>query len=143
MKQITPTKNSISKFQYFSSCQDSLSDRKIPVDETGYSAEECFHAYETYGELPPCREPELLNRAFNGKKRHGVLVDNCGQDYYDRQLFARELKQNYPEWVRVEILKRASQISLAELGFIPEFIETGEDFTTINLKEFLKTRKSL
>ena len=101
------------------------------MEPAGYSAAECFHVHETYGVSLPCREPELLTRALNGKQWHGVTVTNCAQDYVDRILFASELKSNYPEWVQKDILGRASQLALAQIGFVPSFVKTGEDFTTL------------
>lgn len=129
------------KFEYFASCIDTLYEVRIPFDALGYSAEHCFNEYETHGKLPACKEPELLSRALNGKKRHGILVDNCSKDYVDRILFARELNE-YPKWVKEEILIRAKKISLDKFGFVLEFIETGEDFSTINFKDWLKKRNS-
>lgn len=100
--------------------------------EGGHSAAECFHAHETHGVTLPCREPVLLSRALNGKEWHGVNVTNCAQDYVDRLFFASDLA-NYPDWVQRDILGRASQLAMEQLGFVPTFVRTGKDFTTIHV----------
>jgi len=78
----------------------------------------------------PCREPVSLTRAINGKEWHGLNVTNIAEDYVGRITFASDLR-NYPEWVRVDILGRARQIAMQIIGFIPEFVLTGNDFTTM------------
>ena len=129
--KIRPTARSLSRFAYFSECEDAMRMPEIPMVEDGLSAAECFHAHETHGQLPPCREPVLLTRALNGKQWHGLNVTMCAEDYLGRILFASELKSNYPAWVRKDILGRASQLAIRDLGYIPEFVATGEDFSTL------------
>jgi hypothetical protein len=124
------------RFEYFSKCEDVNRLPRIQLDENGLTALECFHSHETFGKLPPCREPELLSRALNGKEWHGVTVTNCAEDYVGRILFASELKANYPEWVRRDILGRASQIAMETIGFVPTFVRTGEDVTTIPKSQY-------
>ena len=119
------------RFEYFSKCEDVNRLPRIQLTKDGLSALECFHSHETHGKLPPCCEPELLSRALNGKEWHGVTVTNCAEDYIGRILFANELKANYPEWVQRDILGRASQIAMKTINFVPTFVRTGEDFTTI------------
>ena len=126
-----PTKRGLVRFQYFAQCEDEKRLPEIPMDESGYSAAECFHVHETYGKLLPCREPRLLMRALNGKEWHGLNVTNWAQDYVDRLLFAREIKAGYPEWVQKDILGRAAQLAMKQIGFVPTFVKTGEDFTTL------------
>ena len=126
-----PTKKGLLRFQYFAECEDVKRLPEIPMDENGYTAAECFHVHETYGKNLPCKEPVLLSRALNGKEWHGVTVTNCAQDYMDRLLFACELKANYPEWVQRDILGRAAQLAMEQIGFVPTFVKTGEDFTTL------------
>jgi len=127
-----PTRKSLLRFDYFSQCQDAKRLPEIPLDQNGLTAAECFHAHETHGKLPPCKEPEMLTRALNGKQWHGLNVTNCAEDYIGRLLFASELKANYPPWVRLDILGRAKQLAKRALGYIPTYVLTGEDFTTIN-----------
>lgn len=125
-----PTKKSLIRFQYFAECDDVKRLPEIAMDESGYTAAECFHVHETYGKMLPCREPVLLSRALNGKEWHGLTVTNLAQDYIDRLLFASEIKSNYPEWVQRDILGRASQLAMKQIGFIPTFVRAGDDFTT-------------
>lgn len=125
-----PTKNSLRQFEYYAQCEDSNRLPAIPLDTAGYSAVECFHVRETYGKNPPCREPELLSRALNGKEQHGLSVTHCAEDCVGRILFASDLK-TYPEWVRKDILGRARQLAQQLLGWVPTFVRTGEDFSTL------------
>lgn len=126
-----PTPNSLKRFEYFAACQDTKRLPAIPLDLNGYSAAECFHVHETYGESLPCREPELLSRALNGKEWHGLTVTQCAEDYVGRLLFAIEIVTNYPEWVQRDIFGRAKQIAMKQLGFVPTFVATGKDFTLL------------
>lgn len=125
------SKRSKEKFAYFAACPDSKSLAGIQYNKDGYSAEECFHAAETFGQNLPCREPELLIRARNGKSWHGLNVTHWAEDYLDRLLFADEIKTNYPNWIQHDIFGRARQIALQKLGYVPKFIESRNDFTTI------------
>lgn len=134
-----PSKQALGKFNYFASCQDAKRLTAIPMDESGYTAAICFCYHETHGgKLLPCREPELLAKALNGKEWHGLTVTMCAEDYVGRLLFASELKERYPEWVRRDILGRAGQIAIQQLGYVPTFVATGEGFTTLPESEFPK-----
>ena len=126
-----PTRRSLKRFMYFVECEDDKRLPEIRLDSSGWTAAECFHVHETYGRLLPCKEPEMLTRALNGKQWHGLNVTNCAEDYIGRILFASELKANYPEWVRRDILGRAGQLALRMFGYVPTFVSTGEDFSTI------------
>lgn len=85
---------------------------------------------ETWGTLLPCREPELLTRALNGKEQHGMTVTMIAEDYLDRLIFAIEIERNYPEWVQKDIFGRASQLAASKIKFIPKFVTDRADFTT-------------
>ena len=128
-----PTRRSLSRFAYFAECKDEKRLPEIPMDANGWTAAECFHVHETFGRLLPCKEPVILTRALNGKQWHGLNVTNCAEDYIGRLIFASELKANYPEWVRQDILGRAGQLAQSDLGYVPKFVRTGEDFTTMDL----------
>ena len=128
-----PTTRGMRRFEYFAACNDARRLPEIPPVAGGYSASECFHAHETHGVMLPCKEPVMLARALNGKEWHGVTVTNCAQDYLNRLLFANEIKANYPDWVGRDILGRAAQLALEQIGFVPRFVHTGEDFTTKTL----------
>ena len=128
--KITPTKKSLLRFEYFATCADEKRLPEIQLNPDGQTAAECFHAHETYGKDLPCKEPELLSRALNGKEWHGLTVTMCAQDYIDRLLFAGDIKANYPEWVQRDIFGRAAQLAAKQIGFIPTFVSTGNDFTT-------------
>jgi hypothetical protein len=126
-----PTRRSLFRFAYFAECEDDKRLPEIPLEPEGWTAAECFHVHETFGHLLPCKEPVMLTRALNGKQWHGLTVTNCAEDYIGRLLFASELKANYPEWVRQDILGRARQLAQRDLGYVPTFVLTGEDFTTL------------
>jgi hypothetical protein len=89
-----------------------------------------FPCIEQWGRLLPCREPELLSRALNGKEQHGMTVTMIAEDYIDRLIFAIEIERNYPEWVQKDIFGRAAQLALKKNGFIPKFVSEKADFTT-------------
>ena len=125
-----PTRRSLARFAYFAECEDEKRLPEIPLDPEGLTAAECFHVHETFGRMLPCREPVLLTRALNGKQWHGLNVTNCAEDYLGRLLVAADLKANYPEWVRQDILGRARQLATQTLGYVPTFVLTGEDFST-------------
>ena len=127
--KIKPTRKSLERFNYFSQCEDANRLEKIPFVADGHTAAECFHAHETYGKSIQCRDPELLTRAINGKEWHGVNVTNWAEDYVGRILFASEIRSQFPEWVQRDILGRASQIAMQQLGFVPTFVRTGIDFS--------------
>lgn len=126
-----PTRKSSDKFEYFLLCEDENRLPSIEYWDDGYTALECFHALESWGELLPCREPKLLSRAMNGKHQHGITVTMIAEDYIDRLIFACEIDSNYPAWVSAEIYARAGQIAEQKLGFRPTFIRAKKDFTTL------------
>ncbi len=127
-----PTRRSLARFSYFAECADEKRLPQLQNAPDGFTAAECFHVHETYGgDILPCKEPVLLARALNGKEWHGLTVTTCAEDYIGRLLFASELKANYPSWVRKDILGRARQLALRDLGYVPTFVLTGEDFTTL------------
>ncbi len=132
-----PTRRSLARYAYFVECEDEKRLPEIPMEPEGWTAAECFHVHETFGHLLPCKEPVMLTRALNGKQWHGLTVTNCAEDYIGRLLFASELKENYPEWVRQDILGRARQLAQRDLGYVPTFVLTGEDFTTLPRPEGL------
>lgn len=101
----------------------------------GVTAIEAFSHRETHGGgLLPTRQPELLSRAMNGKDWHGLTVMNCAEDYVGRILFADDLKMDYPEWVRRDILGQAAKIAMRVHGYVPTFVLTGEDFSTLPIE---------
>ena len=129
--KIKVSKNSREKFEYFSQCSDTKRLPEILIDLNGHSALECFHVHETFGKTLPCKEPELLSKALNGKEWHGLTVTNCAEDYVGRILFASDIKENYPEWVQKDIFGRAKQIAMKTLGFVPKFVEFPENEFTL------------
>lgn len=124
-----PSRRSLEMFRYFSACDDAKRLLEPLSAPDGFTAAECFHVRETYGIEIPCREPEKLCRALNGKEQHGLNVTHCAEDYVGRILFSSDLKQ-YPEWVRGDILGRARQIAMKVIGYIPKFVLSGQDFST-------------
>jgi hypothetical protein len=128
--KIAPTTFSLNAFHHFAECLDTKRLPSITGDPNGYTAAECFHAHETHGVDLPCREPVLLSRALNGKEWHGVTVTAMAEDYVGRILFAEDLKK-LPTWIAKDVLGRASQIAMQRVGFVPTFVRTGQDFTTL------------
>lgn len=131
--KIKPTKKSNDRFDYFVRCEDKKRIPEIVYDKDGYTAKECFFAHESWGESLPCKEPELLSRALNGKEWHGLNVTHVAEDFVDRLCFAEEIKENYPEWVQKDIFGRAKQVAMRIVGFVPTFVKNSEDFTTMKV----------
>jgi hypothetical protein len=52
------------------------------------------------------------------------------EDYVGRILFAEDLK-TLPPWIAKDVRGRASQIAMERVGFVPTFVKTGQDFTTL------------
>jgi hypothetical protein len=123
--KIKPTPKGLERFRYFSLCADSKRLPPLAMDLTGYTASECFHAHETYGKTLPCREPELLARALNGKEWHGLTVTMVAEDLIAGLCSAAEIRSTYPVWVVRDILGRAGQLAHLKLGFVPRFIREG------------------
>jgi hypothetical protein len=136
MKTTKTTARGLARFEYFAQCEDSNRLPSIAFEPCGCSAAEAFHAHETHGLTLPCREPVLLARALNGKARHGITVAALAQDYLDRILFADELRANYPDWVRAEVIAQCRKLALAQVGFVPSFVASGEDWTTLEKPRF-------
>lgn len=113
---------SLAMFNHFAQCQDTKRLPAIPLDPNGYTAAECFHAKETHGKDLPCREPELLSRAFNGKAWHGVTVTMVAEDFVAGMISHAEILKNYPAHTAREIAARASQIAEKNIGFVPNFL---------------------
>jgi len=130
-KKLKVSNKSRAKFDYFSQCEDALRLPQTSMVEDGYSAMECFHALESTGSKLPCREPELLDRALNGKEQHGMTVTMVAEDYLDRLIFCSEIETNYPNWVANEMYARAEQLAPQRIGFIPTFVLNRKDFTTL------------
>lgn len=127
----TPTTRSLARFEYFARCEDTARMPAIPHDEAGFTAAECFHVHETYGKTIPCREQELLTRALNGKEWHGLDATHIAEDYIGRLISSAEIRENYPEWVQRDIFGRARQLAIKIMGYVPTFVRTGHDFSTL------------
>lgn len=118
-------------FEYYSKCKDSS--MLEPLMTGSYSALESFYSRETFGgPYLPTNEPELLARAINGKKQHGITVKMVAEDFVGRTAFSKEIKENYPTWVANEIFEQAKKLALQTLGWIPTFVAESRDFSEGN-----------
>lgn len=106
-----------------------LPSERIPLEEQGDTAINCFHILESMGQYWPCREPLILEQYITGKKLHGVTVDMLAEDVFSRVIFNNEVWANYPEWMAKEIFAAAGKVAMRCVGFIPKFISSGHDFT--------------
>jgi hypothetical protein len=105
---------------------------KIQLAEDGVSAVESFHSLETYGELLPTTEPEILEKYLSGKMLHGITVKMVAESFaLDRTIFSKEIKQNYPKWVADEIFSQSDKICLQNLGYVPTFVKTRKDLSEL------------
>lgn len=120
-KKIKVSKRALEKFNYFAQCQDTKRLPEILFDVNGYTAVECFHVHESEGKQLPCNEPVLLSRALNGKEWHGLTVTNCAEDFISGLFFKSDLVK-YPDWVKQDIIGRATQLALVKIGFVPTFL---------------------
>jgi hypothetical protein len=111
---------------YFSMCRidEPRPLSQIPFDANGLSAVECFHAIESTGTSPSCREPILLEKYIQGKVWHGVTVETISNSLVEGLVADFELNE-YPLWVKNEIIKQGSKISLNTIEFIPSFVLNG------------------
>lgn len=112
-------------FEHFAQCQDKARLPEIPLAENGFTALEVFCHHESHGgELLPCREPELLSRALNGKEWNGLTVTMVAEDLLSGLAFVPEVRSSYPPTVAKAIFSRARQLALQTIGFVPTFLET-------------------
>lgn len=123
------------KYAYFLSCTRPDEPRplnRIAMVADGKTAIECFHIFESTGELPACREPELLERYLKGKEWHGVTVQTVAEDFaISRIAFSKEINANYPPWVADEIFQQAKKIALNKIGYMPTFVEESMDWSDL------------
>lgn len=119
------------KYSWYWGCAKGNGNRLVPVEFSpkGRSAIECFHMLETYGTLPPTREPDTLGCYLNGKATHGITVAAVAEDFVGRVIFSAEIKANYPAWVAEEIFQLASKVAEKTLGFVPTFVRNRKDFS--------------
>ena len=122
-KLVKISENGRAMFEHFASCQDVKRLPSIPMDPDGFTALECFCHHETHGgPLLPCRDPELLSRAMNGKAWNGVTVKMVAEDLIGGLAVKAEVSSNYPEVVAREIFALAQKLALSKIGFVPSFI---------------------
>lgn len=109
-------------FEHFAQCQDTQRLPRIEFAPSGASALEAFTSHESLGVLPPCREPELLSRALNGKEWNGLTCTIVAEDLVDGLATREEITTNYPPAVASEIFGKAKKIAMAKVGFVPQFV---------------------
>lgn len=124
------SKKAKEKFEYFKQGQNSLTLEQILLDPNGYSALECFNSFESTGKYLPCKEPEELQKALNGKATHGISVNMLAEDFVGRILFCEDIL-SYPLWIQNEIYTAAEKYAKKTLGFVPTFVKNRQDFTTM------------
>lgn len=121
--KIKVTPRGMRMFNHFAQSQDSNRLPSIQMDAGGYSAAECFHHRETHGgALLPCREPELLSRALNGKEWSGLTTTMVAEDFIKGMVSGEEIRTEYPPVIAKEIASRARQLAMRDIGFVPTFV---------------------
>lgn len=97
----------------------------VVPDPSGHSALECWMAKDTHGKDLPCREPEVLLKAFRGKKSVNLQVKLWAEDVADglmlRQPELAEYTTSWPEWVFRATMEQAGRIAERMVGFVPRF----------------------
>lgn len=89
---------------------------EIAEDPNGKSAKECFHALDSRGVLPPCRESKLLWEVIRAKKSINFQIKAWAEDYeymwldFPVQEMLKSFEGSVPDWVgdalRKQIKKR-------------------------------------
>jgi hypothetical protein len=124
------------KYAWYLSCARKDEPRPLPSQrvvftETGVSALEAFHFFESSGLEPLTKEPLLLERYKAGKVWHGVTVAMVAEDYVGRLVCSAEIKANYPPWVAGEIFAAAAKLAKKQIGFVPKFVSEQKDFSEL------------
>jgi hypothetical protein len=96
----------------------------IPLASGGVTAIESFHCFESTGKQLPTKEPLLLEKYMQGKVWHGVTVENVSKSLVERLVLTSELNQ-YPTWVKNEIIQQASKLANLTIGYVPTFVKKG------------------
>ena len=97
---------------WFSYTKEQLSlVRKIqfPIENSGYSALETLYSFDTFGKKIPCREPEELNSAINGKITLNFQIQQWAEGINEGLFDIREFQTEYewlPSWVWKAVQKQ-------------------------------------
>lgn len=97
----------------------------IPFDPNGFSALHCWAAYDTYGQLLPCSEPSLFNKALQQKQAINLQVKMWAEGVHDFTLHPTELldyTRGWPDWVYKAVLQQAANLFRHSIGFVPSFV---------------------
>lgn len=119
---------------YRSLCRDDepqpLPAERAVMVENGLLAIDAFHLQESTGKIAVTREPEELARYRQGKRWHGVTVEQVAEAFaFDRTETSANIKANYPAWVAAEIFSLAKKLAVQRIGFVPAFIAEGCDWS--------------
>lgn len=76
----------------------------IPYGETGLNAKDCFHKFDSYGKVFPCKEPDLLREIFICKASINLHIKLWAAGKADGTFVKEDWEQvkkdgDFPEWV--------------------------------------------
>ena len=103
---------------------------KIKMDPNGEDGMYCFLCWEN-GYDVPTREPELVQRAVEGKQSINLQIKMWCEGMWDKQLqcplfFPQEIREyckNYPNWVFRAVIEQTKKRVLDDIGFIPTWLK--------------------
>lgn len=123
----TPTPQAVEDFTFLTNTELHWLGHDVsplpPPDPSGYSALECWFAFDTHGVKLPCREPELLARARRAKASWNAQIKEWAQDV-GLLLGQGELWEychNKPRWIFEATLRQAGKRLKSSTGFVPRF----------------------
>lgn len=78
-------------------------DFSFKYGENGVTALEAFSTYESTGQIKPCREIELLNRALSGKSNFNLAIKMWNEGLAEGSFLVEEFNDqlrvfNAPDW---------------------------------------------
>jgi hypothetical protein len=105
----------------------------IKGDPNGEEAKYAFLCWEN-GIQVPCREPELFQRAIEGKMTVNFQIEQWSEGMWEKQLqcplfFPEEIFEycrGYPKWVFKSVIEQTKKRVMTDLGFIPTWLKRGD-----------------
>jgi len=104
----------------------SVSHKAVQPSTTGVTAREAFVAYDTYGKVLPCSEPQLLQAVLNAKEQLNLTIKLWVEDCIACLLSPDEVKTyctELPKWVLKAFTNQLHKQALKQIGFIPTLLQ--------------------
>lgn len=132
MKTIKPSKSGIEDFNFYTATKLDMIGFDVGIinprdNASGYTALECFYQRDTHGEILPCREIELLQKAERGKQSWNLQIKMWAEDIADGMLLQQSELVEYchglPPWIFEATVNQAAKICFNNVGFVPRFAQ--------------------